>query len=391
MSITLRVLGGADIGGSCYLLEAPNARVLLDCGSYIGKPYNTHPEIPDPETVDAILISHAHMDHIGNIAYVASVCKNATIYMTRPTEFFIRHQLTETIAEYIGATTEALRYSNELLCSLVMNRCQIVGEEQSVKLKGGKIQFVFFSAGHIPGAVMIYLRMAGKTVLYSGDFSSAETELVNGYSLSDHIPTPDCLLLCAVHPAPRENESVSYESKEDELRYAEVAHHGLFINVQELTKGLEVLALLDRMKMSYTLWLDNPMWNIATSYADFSDRFTVPEFAHPLSERMRRDSRFECIFLTKETLKAVSKHADPHRPYKHFDKLACTQYGELVPNFSLHASYEEMCRFINTLGPQSTYLVHVPKETTEEQLEDLRASVSCTVVRTANGTRYTIC
>ena len=120
----LSVLSGADIGGSCYLLELYDTRILFDCGIRVGSAYTDHSDIPSPETIDAIFVSHAHLDHMGAIAYTAAVCKNAKIYMTEQTKEFVRYQLAATIAEYIGADTDDLRFHNRILCELIMNRIQ---------------------------------------------------------------------------------------------------------------------------------------------------------------------------------------------------------------------------------------------------------------------------
>ena len=79
---TLNVLGGADIGGSCYLAELEGVRILFDCGVRLNTPYSDHPVIPSPETIDLIFLSHAHLDHIGALAYTAAVCRNARIFAT---------------------------------------------------------------------------------------------------------------------------------------------------------------------------------------------------------------------------------------------------------------------------------------------------------------------
>jgi len=71
----LHFLGGArTVTGSQYLLETPRARVLIDCGMFQGSPNesvrNRIPLAYDPHEVDALLLTHAHLDHCGLIPHV---------------------------------------------------------------------------------------------------------------------------------------------------------------------------------------------------------------------------------------------------------------------------------------------------------------------------------
>jgi Cft2 family RNA processing exonuclease len=67
--IKLRVLGGGrEVGRSCYQLDIDNYHFLLDCGiSPKSKGLSALPIIPDVNSIDAIFVSHAHLDHTGAI------------------------------------------------------------------------------------------------------------------------------------------------------------------------------------------------------------------------------------------------------------------------------------------------------------------------------------
>jgi metallo-beta-lactamase family protein len=86
----IRFLGAANtVTGSQFLLITPRARILVDCGMFQGSPHevvrNRVPLAYDPATLDAIVLTHAHLDHCGLIPHVAAEGFRGPIYATRGT------------------------------------------------------------------------------------------------------------------------------------------------------------------------------------------------------------------------------------------------------------------------------------------------------------------
>jgi metallo-beta-lactamase family protein len=88
--LQLQFLGGArNVTGSQHLLEAGGARILLDCGLFQGRrseaiSRNTTFAF-DPASIDAVIVSHAHMDHSGKLPMLAKGGFRGTIYCTHAT------------------------------------------------------------------------------------------------------------------------------------------------------------------------------------------------------------------------------------------------------------------------------------------------------------------
>src|SRR5690348_2828840 len=86
----LTFLGAAStVTGSQYLLETDRAKVLVDCGMFQGNPHevehNSAPLAYDPAAIDALLLTHAHLDHCGLIPLVHARGMHAPIFATAGT------------------------------------------------------------------------------------------------------------------------------------------------------------------------------------------------------------------------------------------------------------------------------------------------------------------
>lgn len=380
---TLTVLSGANVSGSCYLAQVNSMRILFDCGVKPNNAYCDHVEVPDPESIDIIFISHAHMDHMGSVAYMASACKNAKIYVTAMTAEFIKYQLSSTIANYIGANTPELQYHNRLLCQFVMNRLEIVdyGKKYSyTNREGATCYFAFFHAGHMPGAAMIYIRVNDYKLLYSGDFSSRETPLTGAYDIPK-LPV-NTLILCALHANDpdyvlRANSIKS--SFDSRFRRAFAVNTKVIVPATQLSKGLEMLSIIDDLFETGVIekcpvYLCETIWNLAKSYEQRSETFRLPSYIRRLSQRPSAtpDSEKEII---------LSDDTSVRRMFGKFE--------EIRPDFSLHTDFAGLIELIERVNADEVYVVHVNNLSLPPCLSDPAKNDNCSKIHyTENNEIY---
>ena len=173
-----------EIGANSYYLEIGGQRVVLDCGMH---PKNNGEEaqpnfkaIADRE-IDAILISHAHQDHIGTLPVLMRQHPSARSFMTETTAEIGNTLLHNSVnvmtrqREEIGATLYPLFTHREIdRASDLWRWCplrqpMLISGERAAERETEAPTFEFLDAGHVLGSAGILLRAQGRTIFYTGD------------------------------------------------------------------------------------------------------------------------------------------------------------------------------------------------------------------------------
>jgi len=175
-------LGGyRQVGRSSTLLQTEGSSVLLDCGINTGSddayPYLNVPEL-DLKRLDAVILTHAHMDHCGFIPYLYEYGYEGPIYCTPPTrDLMILLQL-----DYIDvARNEGKKppYTSDAIKEEV-KRC-ITLEYDEVSDITPDMRLTFKNAGHILGSASAHIHVGEglHNIVYTGDYNYSKSELLN--------------------------------------------------------------------------------------------------------------------------------------------------------------------------------------------------------------------
>ncbi len=178
----LYFLGGAmEIGGSCIYLRISGKGILLDCGIRQG---GTADPLPDFRTIqeqgglDAIIISHAHMDHIGTLPLISKAYPDARIYMTAMTADLTRVLLYDSL-KIMNSREDEIPYYSEPDVQGMLGRIYPIGYQMPFPILE-HFTLSFFPAGHIAGAACIYLTAEEGSLFYSGDFCTFPQRTIDG-------------------------------------------------------------------------------------------------------------------------------------------------------------------------------------------------------------------
>jgi metallo-beta-lactamase family protein len=172
-----------EVTGSCYLVETDKARVLVDCGMYQGgqlvEARNFRDFEFDASTVDAVFVTHAHLDHTGRLPKLVKAGFRGKIYATPPTV-----QLAKLVLEdaYQIMLEEEKREGRPLLYEekdIIAAMHQFVSVDYSHSLQLGDLRIRFRDAGHIFGSAFIEINEAGNgRATFSGDLGNEHVPIL---------------------------------------------------------------------------------------------------------------------------------------------------------------------------------------------------------------------
>jgi len=182
--IRLTFLGGArQVGRSCILLQTQNSKVILDCGVDVASqgqdrfPYFNVPEF-DISQLDAVIISHAHLDHVGLLPYLYKMGYKGPVYMTAPTRDIAALLALDFIGVAYKQAAAPLFNSTDIKEMVKHSICLNYNEVTDVT---PDVRLTFYNSGHVLGGAMVHLNIGNGThnLLYTGDYKYGRSRLLD--------------------------------------------------------------------------------------------------------------------------------------------------------------------------------------------------------------------
>jgi metallo-beta-lactamase family protein len=212
-----------SVTGSMHLVEAGGRKLLLDCGLFRGpreESRRRNLEFPfDPHTLDAVILSHAHIDHCGNLPNLVRQGFSGPIYCTPPTRDLLGIMLADSarlheedafVVQVVGGAAEPAfqPLSTRLDTHRALLQCIAVPYEQDYPIGSGML-LRFADAGHILGSAITLLTIPGRggrdwRLAFSGDLGRRGLPF-----LREPAPIPPAdLILCEATYGGRTHQSV---------------------------------------------------------------------------------------------------------------------------------------------------------------------------------------
>lgn len=197
---SIKFFGAAqEVTGSCHMVESPLfGRILLDCGMHQGGSSVSRVQkehfLFDPYKIDAVILSHAHLDHSGMLPKLVRGGFNGPIYCADATADLLQIMLLDSVNIYLsdlerdnrqlarkGKTLLEPDYDEEDVIK-TLSLCQSKNYQSPFNLSDNA-SVIFHDAGHILGSAIVELSFKekgkNKTLVYSGDLGNKNAVLMN--------------------------------------------------------------------------------------------------------------------------------------------------------------------------------------------------------------------
>ncbi|MFA6077969.1 MAG: MBL fold metallo-hydrolase [Candidatus Paceibacterota bacterium] len=258
--------GTGEVTGSNFLVEAGGKKILVDCGLYqgskIGDARNLNPLLYNAAEVDALFVTHAHIDHIGRIPKLVKDGFRGDIYSTAPTKGISDLSLVDSLG-VLGK--EAKRDNHPVIyheedVTRAMKQWKTVKYHEPIVI--GDFSVVFRDAGHILGSAMVEITYNGKKILFTGDLGNSPAPLLRD---TEAVTDADYMVIESVY-GDRNHESVDERKKRTEQVIEETISSGGVLMIPafsiERTQDLllEINNLVENKRIPpISIFLDSPL------------------------------------------------------------------------------------------------------------------------------------
>ncbi|HEX2124561.1 MAG TPA: beta-CASP ribonuclease aCPSF1, partial [Nitrososphaeraceae archaeon] len=250
--VILCCLGGVkQVGRSCFIVMTRESKIMLDCGINPGEALglNAYPRLDwfnfDLDELDAVIISHAHIDHQGFLPTLFKFGYKGPIYCTEPTLPLMNLLQMDSVKISKSNGTYLpyeLRDVNEVIkhcITLPYGKPTDISPDVTISLN---------NAGHIMGSATVHLNISGAhNILYSGDYKYARTQLLDS-ALSIY-PRVETLITESTYGNTTDimpDQTVVYRNFTDTINKTLMEGGKVLIPVPAVGRAQEIMLVLDK-------------------------------------------------------------------------------------------------------------------------------------------------
>lgn len=280
--IRVTALGGyRQVGRSCSLLHTPDSKIMIDCGVDVSSesttPYLHLPEVLPIENLDAVVLTHAHLDHSGLAPLLYKYGYDGPVYCTPPT----RDMSTLLQMDYLkvaAADAKKIPYSAENIRDTIKH-CIAMDYGDTTDITPD-VRLTFHNAGHILGSAIAHFHIGEGlyNIAFSGDIKYERTWLFN--PAVNRFPRLEAIFVESTYGG-REDFQPSRQEATDRLSdiiQSTIKKKGkLLVPVFAVGRSQEVMIVLENLVRNkkipkINVYLDGMIWEataIHTAYPEY--------------------------------------------------------------------------------------------------------------------------
>jgi hypothetical protein len=281
--IRITALGGfREVGRSCCMLHTQDSKILIDCGIDVssdsnGSPYIHLPEVLPLETIDAVVITHAHLDHSGLVPLLYKYGYDGPVYCTSPT----RDMMTLLQMDYLkvaASDAKKVPYSSENIRN-VIKHCITISYGDTTDITPD-VRLTFHNAGHILGSAICHFHIGEGlyNIAFSGDIKYEKTWLFN--PAVNHFPRVEALIVESTYGGREDYQPTRKEANDrlsDIIQRCMKKKGHVLIPVFAVGRSQEVMIVLENLIRTkeipeVPIYLDGMIWEataIHTAYPEY--------------------------------------------------------------------------------------------------------------------------
>ncbi len=280
--VRLTMLGACrEVGRSCFLLSTPESRVLIDCGVNVadpnGSPYLYVPEVHPINQLDAVVLTHAHLDHAGLVPLLYKYGYRGPIYCTTPTRD-LTALLQLDYLDIVAREGKKTPYDSAMIREAIKHTIPLnYGDVTDI---APDIKLTLHNAGHILGSAVVHFHIGDGlyNIAFTGDFKYEKSRLFD--AAVNEFPRIETLIMEATYGGSRDFQPPRREAEKYLQRIVKetVARKGIvIIPAFAVGRSQEVMLVLEeaiRKKQipEIPIYLDGMIWEataIHTTYPEY--------------------------------------------------------------------------------------------------------------------------
>ena len=286
--IRITSLGGfREVGRSSTLLSTRESKVLIDCGlgtsdqdsggPNVPAPYLNAPELQPIESIDAVVITHAHLDHTGLLPALFKYGYDGPVYCTPPTRDMMSMLQLDMIKVAFGEGKKPPYESSHIRKEVANCITLKYGETTDI---APDIRLTFQNAGHILGSAVSHFHIGDGlyNIAFSGDIKFEKTLLFN--PANNKFPRLEALVMESTYGGYRDIQASRQEASVGLKNIIErvLARNGkVIIPVFAVGRSQEIMLVLEELMRTgqvptIPVWLDGMIWEataIHTAYPEY--------------------------------------------------------------------------------------------------------------------------